>query len=73
MFEFLLGYWLGGSEKTESEHPRYFRETPPRKLTKEENKAAMVFLIALITLMIGALIISQDITFKIEHVISALH
>ena len=37
MFEFMLGYWLGSSDDSVSEQPRYFREAPPRELTKEEK------------------------------------
>ena len=49
----------------EPERPRYFRESPPREETKEEKKARVVFLIALCMLAIGALIISQDIGYRL--------
>lgn len=72
MFEFLLGYWLGSSERTEPERPRYFRESPPREETKEEKRARAVFLIVLCMLAIGTLIISQDIGYRLLDVVRAL-
>lgn len=38
MFWFLLGWWFGSAEHDEPERPRYFKEIPPRKLTKEKIK-----------------------------------
>lgn len=37
MFWFLLGWWFGSAEHDEPERPKYFKEIPPRKLTKEKN------------------------------------
>lgn len=72
MFEFLLGYCLGRSENSEPEHPRYFRESPPREETKEEKRARVVFLIVLCMLAIGTLVISQDIGYRLLDVVRAL-
>lgn len=72
MLEFLLGYWLGNRNTSEPERPRYFRESPPREETKEENKARVVFLIVLCMLAIGTLIISQDIGYRLLDVVRAL-
>ena len=68
MFEFLLGYWLGSSNDSAPEHPRHFRETPPR----EETKARVVFLVVLCMLAIGTLIISQDMGYRLLDVVRAL-
>lgn len=72
MLEFLLGYWLGHRNTSEPEHPRYFRDSPPREETKEEKKARVVFLIVLCMLAIGTLIISQDIGYRLLDVVRAL-
>lgn len=72
MFEFLLGYCLGSSEQTETERPRYFRESPPREETKEEKRARIVSLVVLCMLAIGTLIISQDIGYRLLDVLRAL-
>lgn len=72
MFEFLLGYWLGSSNDSAPEHPRHFRETPPREETKEEKRARVVFLVVLCMLAIGALIISHDIGYRLLDVLRAL-
>ena len=72
MFEFILGYWLGSSKRTETEHPRYFRESPPREETKEEKRAGVVFFVVLCMLTIGTLIISQDIGYRLLDVLGAL-
>ena len=47
MFWFLLGWWFGRAEHGEPERPRYFKETPPRKLTKEEESQTLKTLILL--------------------------
>ena len=72
MFEFLLGYWLGSSERTETEHPRYFREPKPRELKKEENRAGAIFFVILVAIMLGALIVTQDISYRLLDVLRAL-
>ena len=73
MLEFLLGYCLGRSAKhNEPEQPRYFRESPPRKETKEEERAGVVFLVVLCMLTIGTLIISQDIGYRLLDILRAL-
>lgn len=72
MLEFLLGYCLGSNKRTETEHPRYFREPKPREETKEERRAGMVFLVVLCMLAIGTLIISQDIGYRLLDVLRAL-
>lgn len=72
MLEFLLGYFLGSSKRTKTEHPRYFRESPPREETKEEKRARIVFLVVLCMLAIGTLIISQDIGYRLLDVLRVL-
>lgn len=72
MFEFLLGYCLGHRNTSEPERPRYFRESQPREETKEEKRAGVVFLVVLCMLAIGALIISQDIGYRLLDVLRAL-
>lgn len=72
MFEFLLGYWLGSSNNSAPEHPRYFREAPPRDETKEEKRTGVVFLVVLCMLAISTLIISQDIGYRLLDVLRAL-
>lgn len=72
MFEFLLGYCLGRSENSEPEHPRYFREPKPREPTKEENRARAIFFVILVAIMLGALIVTQDISYRLLDVLRAL-
>lgn len=72
MLEFLLGYCLGSSKRTKTEHPRYFRESPPREETKEENKAGAIFFVILAAIMLGALIVTQDISYRLLDVLRAL-
>lgn len=72
MLEFLLGYCLGHRNTSEPERPRYFRESPPREETKEEKKARVVFLIVLCMLAIGALIVTQDISYRLLDVLRTL-
>lgn len=72
MFEFLLGYCLGHRSTSEPERPRYFRESPPREETKEEKRAGVVFLVVLATIMLGALIVTQDISYRLLDVVKAL-
>ena len=72
MFEFLLGYWLGSSNTSEPERPRYFRESPPREETKEENRAGEIFFVVLVAIMLGALIVTQDISYRLLDVLRAL-
>lgn len=72
MFEFLLGYCLGSRKRTETELPRYFRESSPREETKEEKKARVVFLIVLRMLAIGTLVISQDTGYRLLDILRAL-
>lgn len=59
MFEFLLGYWLGSGSDSVSERPRYFRETPPRELTKEEKVKSYIAVI-MIGVFIAIAIISYN-------------
>ena len=73
MFEFLLGYCLGHRNTSEPEQPRYFRESPPREETKEEKRAGVVFLVVLAATMLGALIVTQDINYRLLDVLRALH
>jgi hypothetical protein len=72
MLEFLLGYWLGHRNTSEQERPRYFREYPPREETKEEKRAGVVFLVVLAAAMLGALIVTQDINYRLLDVLRAL-
>lgn len=72
MLEFLLGYCLGRSENSESERPRYFRESPPREETKEEKRARVVFLVVLAAAMLGALIVTRNINYRLLDVLRAL-
>jgi len=72
MLEFLLGYCLGRSENSEPEHPRYFREPKPREPTKEENRAGAIFFVVLVAIMLGALIVTQDISYRLLDVLRAL-
>lgn len=72
MLEFLLGYCLGRSENSEPEYPRYFREPKPRELTKEENRAGAIFFVVLVAIMLGALIVTQDISYRLLDVRRAL-
>lgn len=72
MFEFLLGYCLGHRNTSEPERPRYFRKSPPREETKEEKKAGVVFLVVLAAIMLGALIVTQDINYRLLDVLRAL-
>lgn len=72
MFESLLGYCLGRSENSEPEHPRYFRESKPREPTKEENRAGAIFFVILVAIMLGALIVAQDISYRLLDVLRAL-
>ena len=41
MLEFLFGYQLGSSGNRSEYETRYFRETPPRKRTKEEIRKSL--------------------------------
>lgn len=60
MFEFLLGYWLGSSDNSSvSEHPRYFRESPPRELTREEKVKSYIAVI-----MVGVIIAIAIISYN---------
>lgn len=69
----LLLWWLMRDDRyDEPEYPRYFRESKPRELTKEEKRAGVVFLVALCMLAIGALIVSQDIGYRLLNVLRAL-
>lgn len=71
--DWLLLWWLMSDDRyDEPEHPRYFRESPPREETKEEKRARVVFWVILCMLAIGALIISQDIGYRLLDVIRAL-
>lgn len=72
MFEFLLGYCLGRSKNSEPKHPRYFREPKPREPTKEENRAGAIFFVVLVAIMLGALIVTQDISYRLLDVLRAL-
>lgn len=72
MFEFLLGYCLGHRNTSEPERPRYFRESPPREETKEENRTGAIFFVVLIAIMLGALIVTQDISYRLLDVLRAL-
>ena len=71
MFEFLLGYCLGSSKRTKTEHPRYFREPKTREPTKEENRAGAIFFVILVAIMLGALIATQDISYRLLDVLRA--
>lgn len=72
MLEFLLGYCLGRSKNSEPERPRYFRESPPREETKEEKRMGVVFLVVLAAAMLGALVVTQDINYRLLDVLRAL-
>lgn len=72
MFEFLLGYGLGSSERTETEHPRYFREPKPRELTKEEKRKNTIFLIIFGGIVISALFIYQDVLCRMSQIAHVL-
>ena len=72
MLEFLLGYCLGRSENSEPEHPRYFREPKPREPTKKENRAGAIFFVVLVAIMLGSLIVTQDISYRLLDVLRAL-
>ena len=72
MLEFLLGYCLGHRSTSEPERPRYFRESPPREETKEENRAGAIFFVVLVAIMLGALIVTQDISYRLLDVLRAL-
>lgn len=69
----LLLWWLMSDDRyDEPEHPRYFREPKPRELTKEEKRAGVVFLVVLAAIMLGALIVTQDINYRLLDVLRAL-
>lgn len=69
----LLLWWLMSDDRyDESERPRYFREFPPREETKEEKRARVVFLVVLAAIMLGALIVTQDINYRLLDVLRAL-
>ena len=71
--DWLLLWWLMSDDRyDEPEHPRHFRETPPREETKEEKRARVVFLVVLCMLAIGTLIISQDMGYRLLNVVRAL-
>lgn len=72
MLEFLLGYCLGHRNTSEPERPRYFRELKPREPTKEENRAGAIFFVVLVAIMLGALIVTQDISYRLLDVLRAL-
>lgn len=72
MFEFLLGYCLGHRSTSEPERPRYFREPKTREETKEEGRAGVVFLVVLAATMLGALIVTQDINYRLLDVLRTL-
>ena len=72
MFEFLLGYCLGHRNTSEPERPRYFREPKTREPTKEENRAGAIFFVVLVAIMLGALIVTQDISYRLLDVLRAL-
>lgn len=68
----LLLWWLMSDNRYDKpEHPRYFRESPPREETKEEKKARVVSLIALCMLAIGTLVIFQNICYRLLDVVRA--
>lgn len=73
MFEFLLGYWLGSSERTETERPRYFREPKPRELTKKEKQKSTIFLIIFGVIVIITLFIWQDVLCRMSQIAHVLH
>lgn len=71
--DWLLLWWLMSDDRyDEPEHPRYFREPKPREPTKEENRAGAIFFVVLAASMLGALIISQDIGYRLLDVLRAL-
>lgn len=72
MFEFLLGYCLGRSENSEPERPRYFKEPKPRELTEKENRAGAIFFVVLAAIILGALIVTQDISYRLLDILRAL-
>lgn len=72
MFWFLLRWWFGSAKHDEPEHPRYFREPKPRKPTKEENRAGAIFFVVLAAIMLGALIVTQDISYRLLDILRAL-
>ena len=77
MFEFLLGYWLGSSKNSEPECPRYFKETPPRKLTKEEEsqmlKTAIFLLIGILVIYALVRFCYNDTIFRLSQISHAIH
>lgn len=72
MLEFLLGYCLGHRNTSEPERPRYFSEPKTREPTKEENRAGAIFFVILVAIMLGALIVTQDINYRLLDVLRAL-
>ena len=72
MFEFLLGYCLGSSERTETERPRYFREPKPRELTKEEKRKKTIFIIIFWGIIMSALFIYQDVLCRMSQIVHVL-
>ena len=72
MFEFLLGYWLASSNNSESERPRYFRETPPRELTKEEKVKSYIAVIMVGVFIAIAIISYNEILARASQLMRAL-
>ena len=71
--DWLLLWWLMSDDRyDEPERPRYFRESPPREETKEENRAGAIFFVILVAIMLGALIVTQDISYRLLDVLRAL-
>lgn len=72
MFEFLLGYCLGSSERNETEYPRYFRKPKPRELTKEEKRKRTISIIIIWGIVMSALFIYQDVLCRMSQIVHVL-
>ena len=72
MFEFLLGYYLGSSNNSEPEHPRYFKEPKPRELTKEAKRKNTIFIVILWGIVMSALFIYQDVLCRMSQIVHVL-
>lgn len=60
--DWLLLWWLMSDDRyDEPEHPRYFREPKPRKLTKEEKQKKTISIIIFWGIVMSALFIYQDV------------
>lgn len=71
--DWLLLWWLMSDDRyDEPEHPRYFGESKPRELTKEEKRKKTIFIIIFLGIVISALFIYQDVLCRMSQIAHVL-